>query len=163
MLARDRWGGGVAAEAPAIAGSLALLEQPEAMPLPAPRPINARKQILIVEDDAVAAAAIRSAMELDGDSEWSVSVANDGAHALDLLMHHAPDVLLLDVRLPGLDGGEVYRRLRASDPDGRTPVLFLSAATSLDLYRQGIDDGVLLRKPYDVQDLVELVRALLTR
>ena len=161
LPARERWGGAAVAEAPAVAGSLALVEQPEALPLPAPRPLTARKQVLIVEDDATAAEAIRSALELDGDSEWSVSVANDGAHALDLLMHHAPDVLLLDVRLPGLDGGEVYRRLRASDPDGRTPVLFLSAATSLDLYRQGIDDGVLLRKPYDLLDLVELVRALL--
>ena len=163
MLARDRWGGGVAAEAPAIAGSLALLEQPEAMPLPAPRPINARKQILIVEDDAVAADAIRSALELDGDAEWGVAVANDGLRALDLLTRRAPDVLLLDARLPGLDGGEVFRRLRAADPDGRTRVLFLSAATSLDLHRQGVDDGVLLRKPFDMQDLVEVVRALLAR
>jgi CheY-like chemotaxis protein len=166
LPARERRGGGAVADAPAappVTGSLALMEQPTAVPLPTPRTVAARKQILIVEDDALAAEAIRSALELDGDSEWSVTVASDGARALDRLMHSVTDVLLLDVRLPGLDGGEVYRRLRANDPDGRTRVLFLSAATALDLHRQGIDDGVLLRKPYDVQDLVELVRALLCR
>jgi CheY-like chemotaxis protein len=163
---RERWGAAEAAEAPMsrqVAGSLALMEQSATTPLPAPRPIAARKQILIVEDDAVAADAIRSALELDGDAEWGVAVANDGLRALDLLTRRAPDVLLLDARLPGLDGGEVFRRLRAADPDGRTRVLFLSAATSLDLHRQGVDDGVLLRKPFDMQDLVEVVRALLAR
>ncbi len=162
---RERRGGGAVAAAPAspsVAGSLALLESPASIPQPVLRPFAARRQILGVEDDAVAAEAVRTALELDGDAEWSVQVANDGARALDLLALRAPDVLLLDVRLPGLAGAEVYRRVRASDTDGRTRVLFLSAATSLDLHRQGIDDGVLLRKPYDVQDLVALVRALLT-
>ncbi|HEY7983801.1 MAG TPA: response regulator [Ktedonobacterales bacterium] len=164
---RERRGGGAAlAESPVtrlVAGSLALAGQPATVPQPAPRAVAARHQILIVEDDAIAADAIRSALELDGDADWSVAVASDGLRALDLLAHRAPDVLLLDVRLPGLDGGEVYRRLRAGDPAGRTRVLFLSAATSLDLHRQGIDDGVLLRKPFDVQDLVALVRALVAR
>jgi CheY-like chemotaxis protein len=165
LPSHQRRGGAAAVAEPSparyVAGSLALLEQPAVAPLPAPRPIAARKQILIVEDDAGAATAIRSALELDGDAEWGVAVARDGLRALELLTRRAPDVLLLDVRLPGLDGGEVFRRLRAGDPAGHTRVLFLSAATSLDLHRQGIDDGVLLRKPYDMQDLVELVRALL--
>jgi CheY-like chemotaxis protein len=161
---REHWGGAALTDAPLarpVAGSLALLEQPATAPLPAPHPVAARQQVLIVEDDAIAADAIRNALELDGDAEWGVTVACDGQRALDLLARRAPDVLLLDVRLPGLDGGEVYRRLRASDPAGRTRVLFLSAATSLDLHRHGIDDGVLLRKPFDMQDLVALVRALL--
>jgi CheY-like chemotaxis protein len=166
LPARERRGGGALADAPSVpsvSGSLALLDQPAANPLLAPRPVAARRHILIVEDDAPTAEAIRNALELDGDAEWCVTLARDGARALDLLSHSGTDVLLLDVRLPGLDGGEVYRRLRASDSDGRTRVLFLSAATSLDLHRHGIDDGVLLRKPYDLQDLVELVRALLCR
>ena len=118
------------------------------------------KHLLIVDDEEAVCWALQRALTREG---HRVAVAASAEEAFGLVAKQRPDAIVLDVRLPGLDGGEVYRRLRASDPDGRTPVLFLSAATSLDLYRQGIDDGVLLRKPYDVQDLVELVRALLTR
>jgi CheY-like chemotaxis protein len=144
-----------------IAGSLALLEAPETLPSAAPWPVAGRRHILIVEDDPPTAGVVRNALELEGDPDWSVEVAGEGVRALELAAGSPPDVVLLDVRLPGLDGGEVYRRLRASHPTGRTRVLFLTAGTSLDLHRRGIDDGVLLRKPFDVQELVRLVRALL--
>lgn len=141
------------------AGALALLEEPEV--LPAPRPMPARRHILIVEDDPRTAGFLRSAMELEGEPDWGVEVAGEGPHALELAARTPPDVVLLDVRLPGLDGGEVYRRLRAGRHPGRCRVLFMSAGTSLDLYQMGIEDGVLLRKPFDVGEMVGLVRALL--
>jgi CheY-like chemotaxis protein len=146
---------------PPIASALALLDATKTQPSTAPRPAVGRRHILIVEDDAPTVGVLRHALELEGDPEWSVEVAGEGLRALELAAGTPPDVILLDVRLPGLDGGEVYRRLRASHPTGRTRVLFLTAGTSLDLYRMGIDDGVLLRKPFDVQQLVSLVRALL--
>jgi CheY-like chemotaxis protein len=144
-----------------IAGSVALLEPTQTEPSFAPWPMAGRRHILIVEDDPLTAGVMRNALELEGDPDWSVVVAGEGARALELAAGTPPDVVLLDVRLPGLDGGEVYRQLRASHSTGRTRVLFLTAGTSLDLYRRGIDDGVLLRKPFDVQELVRLVRALL--
>jgi CheY-like chemotaxis protein len=146
---------------PLVSGALALLENPEAILEPTPRPIVVRRHILVVEDDPRTAGVLRSALELEGDPDWGVEVAGEGMHALEMAARTPPDVVLLDVRLPGLDGGEVYRRLRATPQARRTRVLFLTAGTSLDLYQRGIDDGVLLRKPFDVQALVGLVRALL--
>lgn len=146
---------------PLVSGALALLEDSEAVLEPTPRPVIVRRHILVVEDDSRTAGVLRNALELEGDPDWGVEVASEGLHALEMAARTPPDVVLLDVRLPGLDGGEVYRRLRASPHADHTRVLFLSAGTSLDLYQRGIDNGVLLRKPFDVQELVGLVRALL--
>jgi CheY-like chemotaxis protein len=146
---------------PATPGALALLEVTQPAPAPAPLPTAARRTILVVEDDPLTAGVVRTALELEGDPDWSITVAGEGMRALELAAGSPPDVVLLDVRLPGLDGGEVYRRLRASHPTGRMRVLFITAGTSLDLYQRGIDDGVLLRKPFNVQELVGLVRQLL--
>ncbi|HLY31019.1 MAG TPA: response regulator [Ktedonobacterales bacterium] len=127
-----------------------------------PHPITADQHILIVEDDARVADVIRTALELENEPRWAVHVAREGAHALDLAKLTPPQVVLLDVGLPGLeDGAEVYRRLRANPDTEATRVLFLTAATSHDLHQQGIDGGVLMRKPFDVQDVVRLVRAML--
>jgi CheY-like chemotaxis protein len=139
--------------------ALAVLEHPQSLPEPQRRQVSAH--ILIVEDDARAARAIREMLELEGDPTWNIEVAGDGQRALELAAAAPPRVVLLDVMLPGLDGSEVYRRLRANPLTRATQVLFLSAATSLDLYQRGIEAGVLLRKPFDVRDLVRLVHTLL--
>lgn len=139
--------------------ALAVLDHPQTLPETRRHPADAH--ILIVEDDARAARAIREMLELEGDPTWSIQVASDGQRALELANAAPPRVVLLDVMLPGLDGGEVYRRLRANPQTRATQVLFLSAATSLDLYQRGIEAGVLLRKPFDVRDLVRLVHTLL--
>lgn len=147
----------------AVNGALALLDTPEIEALPAPRTTPARHHILVVEDDSRVANVIRETLELEGDADWAIETAGEGMHALELAGTVHPDVILLDVRLPGLDGAEVYRRLRASQKTRRSRVIFLSAGTSLDLYHRGIEDGVLLRKPFDVRELVSLVRALLAQ
>ncbi len=123
----------------------------------------ADQHILIVEDDSRIADVIRNALELEGEPGWLVHVAREGRLALDVAGSMPPQVVLLDVGLPGLDGAEVYRRLRADPRTQDARVLFLTAATSLDLHQQGIEGGVLMRKPFDVQEVVSLVRALLVR
>ncbi len=147
-------------------GALALLDLDlvDTQPLPALptlRPVAARHHILIVEDDTQVAGVIREALELEGEVDWEVQTACEGTHALELATSTPPDLVLLDVWLPGLDGAEVYHRLRANAGTRGARILFLSAATSFDLYQRGIEDGVLLRKPFDVPQLVSLVRALL--
>ena len=144
---------------PAISGTLALVTEPAA--IPTRRHIATRQSILIVEDDPRAAGALRNALELEGESTWQIEVACDGGEALEFAARTQPDLVLLDIRLPDIDGAEVYRRLRATSRGHRARVLFLTAGTSVDLYQRGIEDGVLLRKPYDVQDLIGIVRAML--
>lgn len=116
--------------------------------------------ILIVEDDPCAAHAIRDTLTLEGEPHWSIQVAEGGERALALAAARPPNVVLLDVGLPDLDGAEVYRRLRTHPRMGGTHVLFLTAATSLDLYQRGVDAGVVLRKPFEMRELVGLVRTL---
>jgi len=116
--------------------------------------------ILIVEDDSCAAHAIRDTLALEGEPDWKIQVAEDGERALALATAQSPKVVLLDIGLPDLDGAEVYRRLRAHPKTWDAHVLFLTAATSLDLYQRGVDAGVVLRKPFEMRELVGLVRSL---
>lgn len=116
--------------------------------------------ILIVEDDPHAAHAIRDTLKLEGEPDWDIQVAEGGARALALAASRPPNVVLLDMDLPNLDGAEVYRRLRTQPETWKTHVLFLTAATSLDLYQRGIEAGVVLRKPFEMRELVSLVRTL---
>jgi two-component system, OmpR family, response regulator len=148
---------------PKTHGALALvdLDQIDTQPLPSIRPTALRRQILVVEDDSQVASVIHASLELEGEPDWTVQLASGGRHALELASTTPPDLVLLDVRLPDLDGAQVYRRLRTSASTRGARILFLSAGTSFDLFQLGIEDGVLLRKPFYVPELVSLVRALL--
>ncbi len=135
----------------------------EPLPAPlsvAPEPDTSRAQpyILIVEDDPCAAHAIQDTLRLEGEPDWTIQVAEGGERALALAAERPPNVVLLDVGLPDLDGAEVYRRLRAYPQTSAAHVLFLTAATSLDLHQRGVDAGVVLRKPFEMRELVGLVR-----
>lgn len=140
-------------------GALALLEEPEAGAEQIP--VAAHRRVLVVEDDARMAHLIRAGLELDGERDWLVESVGEGSRALELASAAPPDVVLLDVCLPGLNGAEVYRQLRSGVETRHARILFLSAGTSYDLHQLGVEDGVLLRKPFDVRELVGLVRALL--
>jgi CheY-like chemotaxis protein len=144
---------------PSTDGALALVRDPEETPTP--QPVAARGHILLVEDDQRMRCMLHEALALEGESDWDVQVASEGAHALNLAGATPPDVVLLDVRLPDLGGAEIYQWLRANQKTRTCRVLFLTADTSLDLQRRGIEDGVLLRKPFEVRELVSLVRALI--
>lgn len=146
---------------PATAGALALLDSPAVETAPIRKPGAARKTILIVEDNLCMADLIRECIELEGESEWAVQSAGAGLRALELAGETPPDVVLLDVYLPDLDGAEVYSRLRESPATRDARVLFLSAGTPAELWQHGITDGVLLRKPFDIPYLIAIVRAVL--
>ncbi len=118
----------------------------------------ATKRIVVVEDDIVAATVIREALELEGEPTWSVEIITDGAVALRALQTRPPDLILLDLRLPGADGGKIFRQLRQQPRTRKMPVLFISGATTYELHDSGIDDGVLLRKPVNLSTLLQVVR-----
>jgi len=116
--------------------------------------------ILIVEDEHAVARGIQYALQQEG---YEVTVARSGEEALEIGPGLAPDLVLLDVRLPGIDGFEVLRRLRAVG--SRAPVLMLTArddefdkVIGLEL---GADDYV--TKPFGLRELLSRVKALLRR
>ncbi len=144
---------------PKTVGALALAEQ--ASPVSVAPAAHSPACVLIVEDDPHVAGLLRRALELEGHTDWSIDISANGRTALTRAQQSAPRIVLLDVRLPDMDGAEVYRRLRSTPETQGCQVVFLTASTALDLSVRGVDGGVLLRKPFDVEQVVALVSALL--
>ena len=119
----------------------------------------ARARILVVEDDARLAAALRRALTYEG---YDVELAGDGRAGLRAAAASVPDLVVLDLMLPELDGLEVCRRLRAG---GDLPVLVLTARDAVGDRVEGLDAGAddYLVKPFANDELLARVRALLRR
>jgi len=116
--------------------------------------------ILIVEDEHAVARGIQYALQQEG---YEVNVARSGEEGLEIATHDAPDLVVLDVRLPGIDGMEVLRRVRAAG--AKMPILVLTArddevdkVIGLEL---GADDY--LTKPFGLRELMSRIKALLRR
>ena len=117
-------------------------------------------RILVVEDEPTAATVLAKGLR---EHAYAVDIANDGDAALEQVAINQYDLLIVDVLLPGIDGFEVCRRLRA---DGASvPVLMLTALGRLDDRVEGLDAGAddYLPKPYHFKELLARVRALLRR
>jgi two-component system response regulator MprA len=117
-------------------------------------------RILVVDDDEPIAAALRRALEYEG---FAVRVARDGYAALEEVGRSIPDVVVLDLMLPGLDGLAVCERLRSMCAD--TLVLMLTARDATADRVRGLDAGAddYLVKPFAYEELLARVRALLRR
>ena len=116
-------------------------------------------RILVVDDDARIAATIERSLRAEG---HEVEVAASGPVALAAARARRPDLVVLDVMLPELDGMAVCRQLRA---EGTMPILMLTALGETDSRVRGLDSGAddYLVKPFAYQELVARVRALLRR
>ena len=117
-------------------------------------------RVLVVEDDEEIAQVLQRALRLEG---YEVKVAGDGVQALDDVHAFLPDLIVLDLGLPRLDGIDVARRLRRDEDD--TPILMLTARDALDSRVEGLDVGAddYLVKPFERQELLARLRALLRR
>ena len=116
-------------------------------------------RVLVVEDDEDIALAVQRSLRMEG---YEVRLAGDGETALDTATAFMPDMVILDLGLPRLDGIEVARRLRA---DSDVPILMLTARDALESRVEGLDSGAddYLVKPFERQELLARLRALLRR
>ena len=117
-------------------------------------------RVLVVEDDVRMAAAVRRGLRSDG---LVVDVAGDGENALRLARATSFDAVILDILLPGADGFEVCRRLRAEGI--WAPVIMLTARDAVDDRVRGLDAGAddYLTKPFSLAELLARLRALARR
>jgi two-component system, OmpR family, response regulator MprA len=117
-------------------------------------------RILVVDDERAVRDSLRRALELEG---YQVELAADGEEALERLGTAPVDAAILDVLMPGIDGLEVCRRLRAGG--NAVPVLMLTARAEVDSRVAGLDAGAddYLPKPFALAELLARLRALLRR
>lgn len=117
-------------------------------------------RLLLVEDDEPLAGMLRSHLEREG---YEVVEARDGATALNEVRRRSPDLVVLDIGLPGLDGFEVCRVLRSGE--NWVPLVFLTARDGVDDRVLGMDLGAddYVTKPFSPRELSSRLRALLRR
>jgi len=118
------------------------------------------QHVLVADDDRAVRESLRRSLEFNG---YKVSLASDGAEALASIAGGAPDVLVIDVMMPRLDGIETTRALRTAGND--VPILVLTAKDSVGDRVEGLDAGAddYLTKPFALEELLARLRALLRR
>ena len=114
------------------------------------------KTILVVDDEPVLRTIVREILHEEG---YAVVEAADGRGRVEIVARERPDLVLMDVMMPGVDGREAYRQLRAHPEHRDVPVVMMSAAVQSD----GLDPSIagFVAKPFDLNQLVELVVRLI--
>ena len=121
-------------------------------------PIN--NKILYIDDDLTNGILMKRVLEADG---FAVSLATSGSKGLDLANQETPDLILLDIYMPGMNGHEVARRLRKQQDTKETPILVVSASPNSDDKRLSFEAGCngYIAKPIDVDLISEQIAAYL--
>jgi len=118
--------------------------------------------IMVIEDDEIVARTIERCLRMD---EFKVTVANSGVEGLKIARRNPPDLVILDVIMPGMDGYTVCRELRSDPLLSNVPVIFLTAKTKdedkINGFTAGADDY--LCKPFNLEEIILRVRAILRR
>jgi DNA-binding response OmpR family regulator len=121
--------------------------------------LEKRKLIAIVEDDPRLADMFYDMLERFG--SWRLQIFADGQSAKDQLPDMGADLILLDVGLPNLDGVSLYKILRGHSSTKHTPIIVITGSHDWQLHRMGLQTGILLRKPFNMHELINIIKALL--
>lgn len=127
--------------------------------MPDPRDSGPRRTVLLVEDDESVRSLIRINLELN---DFEVVEAHDGLEGLLLLDLHRPDLVVLDLMLPEVDGSRVLAQLRANPDNAALPVIVITGKADVGPELRGLArEGNLMAKPFDADHLIERIRELL--
>lgn len=134
----------------AILGQLPRISRPDGSPI----------RVLLVDDELALTNLVTMALHYEG---WEVDVAQNGRDAVSKFHAGTPDLLVLDIMLPDIDGLRILQRVRESDP--YTPALFLTARDSVTDRITGLTSGAddYMTKPFSLEELVARLRGLLRR
>ena len=120
------------------------------------------KRILLVDDEPQLIKLIK--MNLDDSGAYDVAIADNGAAALAQVAVHRPDLIVLDVLMPGMDGGEVAARLRADPATAAIPIVFLTAVVSRSEAQHSggqLSGAPCLAKPVNMDELLQCIATAL--
>ena len=122
------------------------------------RPSRERQSILVIDDDPT---NLKIAVEYLRAYSYEILIAKDGVQGIERALRARPDLILLDVQMPGIDGYETCRRLVANPDTSAIPVLLLTALTSVDHRVRGFEAGAVdyVTKPVEERELLARVRA----
>ena len=120
-----------------------------------------KPKVLVVDDEPHILVAVKSRLAVSG---YEVITAVDGQEALDKARTQNPDLIILDLMLPKLDGYEVCSMLKQDTRYEKIPILMLTARARLEDEQMGIECGAsaLMRKPYDSKVLLDKIQSLLS-
>ncbi|MCB2195559.1 MAG: response regulator [Bacteroidetes bacterium] len=119
-----------------------------------------KKEVLIVDDSNTNNFLLQSILESEG---YKTSIAFSGQEALKLITNEKPDLVLLDIMMPNLDGFTVLKQLQGNYETKQIPVVFVTAKNEETLWQKAIDSGArdLLLKPIDVNKVLDVVKKIL--
>jgi two-component system response regulator HydG len=118
------------------------------------------KRILVVDDDVMMTRTLKEILELQG---WKADIANDGAIAVEAVSMRRYDVVLMDVKMPGMNGVDAFKEMKRVRPDIK--VVLMTAYAAQELISDAEDNGVLkvLSKPVDIRSLLAFLAGMLSR
>ena len=122
----------------------------------------ASKRLLVVDDEPRLLRAVAADLRGEG---YEVTTAQSGAEALSLIARQIPDLVISDIRMPGMDGYALARQLRRNQSTALVPIIFLTAkdatADRIEGFRSGVD--AYLTKPFEPDELLAVIASILTR
>jgi CheY-like chemotaxis protein len=119
-----------------------------------------KKEVLIVDDSNTNNFLLQSILESEG---YKTSIAYSGQEALDLITFEKPDLVLLDIMMPNVDGFTVLKQLQENSDTKQIPVVFVTAKNEETLWHEVIECGArdLILKPIDVSKVLDVVKKIL--